>query len=352
MLLTAVRTRIRRWRRGQSLVEFAITLPVLLLLVMGGIDLGRAYFTTIAVENAAKEGAFYGSRAPECNTSAGGSGCTDPDNVQARVTAELDGLAPSGMTIRCFAAGTTVFSGSGKAMADCLDGDLYHVSVDVPFTLVTPIMQDLVGSSLTLASDATAVVLTSFDAPSGTALPIPTTPPAPSPSPGMCIVPDFASGPTKIRDADDVWQDVAGFATTPTTNGSNNANIVWQSVPAATVAACASQLITVSSTPMSTPSPSPTPSPTPAPTPTPTGAPSATPTPVPSPTPTPAPMCTVPNMISDKVTQAQGEWSSAGFNAANFFAVRPPNNDYRVASQSIGSGSSRPCLTTTITVDK
>lgn len=42
--------------QGQSLVEFAIILPVLLLIVLGTIDLGMGFKTYIALTNAAREG--------------------------------------------------------------------------------------------------------------------------------------------------------------------------------------------------------------------------------------------------------------------------------------------------------
>jgi Flp pilus assembly protein TadG len=48
---------IRRLRTGQSLVEFALILPVLLLILMGVIDFGRAIYAYNAVSNAAREGA-------------------------------------------------------------------------------------------------------------------------------------------------------------------------------------------------------------------------------------------------------------------------------------------------------
>jgi hypothetical protein len=51
------------------------------------------------------------------------------------------------------------------------------------------------------------------------------------------------------------------------------------------------------------------------------------------------------------ITQAQSVWATAGFQAANFSAVRPPNSDYKVASQSVAAGLVRPCLTTLIQVD-
>jgi len=42
--------------RGQSLVEFALILPLFVLLVVGVFDLGRAFFAYIAISNAAREG--------------------------------------------------------------------------------------------------------------------------------------------------------------------------------------------------------------------------------------------------------------------------------------------------------
>jgi Flp pilus assembly protein TadG len=46
---------------GQSLIELAIVLPLLLLLVMGIFDLGRGIFYYSAIHNAAREGARYGA---------------------------------------------------------------------------------------------------------------------------------------------------------------------------------------------------------------------------------------------------------------------------------------------------
>lgn len=46
-----------RDRRGQSLVEFALVLPVLLLLFMGILDFGRAVYAYNTLSNAAREGA-------------------------------------------------------------------------------------------------------------------------------------------------------------------------------------------------------------------------------------------------------------------------------------------------------
>jgi Flp pilus assembly protein TadG len=48
-------------QRGQSLVEFALSSVVLLLLVGGLVDIGRAIYVSEALSNAAREGARHGA---------------------------------------------------------------------------------------------------------------------------------------------------------------------------------------------------------------------------------------------------------------------------------------------------
>jgi Flp pilus assembly protein TadG len=45
---------------AQSLIEFALVLPMLLLLVMGFLDIGRAFFYYSSLTNASREGARSG----------------------------------------------------------------------------------------------------------------------------------------------------------------------------------------------------------------------------------------------------------------------------------------------------
>ena len=45
--------------KGQGLVELGIVIPVLIVIVIGLLDLGRAYFSVIIINNAAREGARY-----------------------------------------------------------------------------------------------------------------------------------------------------------------------------------------------------------------------------------------------------------------------------------------------------
>jgi Flp pilus assembly protein TadG len=56
---------------AQALVEFALILPILLMLILGAMDFGRMYYTKIVLTNAAREGASYYATSSVCKT-----GCT------------------------------------------------------------------------------------------------------------------------------------------------------------------------------------------------------------------------------------------------------------------------------------
>jgi Flp pilus assembly protein TadG len=66
--------KIKNNERGQSLVELAISLVVLLYLLSGVVEFGIAFFQFIQLRDAAQEGALYGSIHP-----------TESANIEARV---------------------------------------------------------------------------------------------------------------------------------------------------------------------------------------------------------------------------------------------------------------------------
>ena len=59
------RPRFRAARaHGQAIVELALILPVMLVLVAGAIDLGRVFYSTITLANAAREGVLEAAADP------------------------------------------------------------------------------------------------------------------------------------------------------------------------------------------------------------------------------------------------------------------------------------------------
>lgn len=52
-------------QRGQSLVELSISLVLLLILLSGAVEFGMAFFQFVQLQDAAQEGALYGSMNPQ-----------------------------------------------------------------------------------------------------------------------------------------------------------------------------------------------------------------------------------------------------------------------------------------------
>jgi Flp pilus assembly protein TadG len=97
----------RSARRGQSLVELTLTLPVMLLLMLGTIDMGRMFFDYIQLRNAVREGAGYGTRYP-----------TETGNISDRVLDHIQQdnaqLSPADITVQVSCSGAcTTLGGNG-----------------------------------------------------------------------------------------------------------------------------------------------------------------------------------------------------------------------------------------------
>src|SRR3954464_2772687 len=60
----AARRRDRRRARGQSLVGFALVVPVFLMIAFATVDFGMAFDASISISNAAREGARTGVTTP------------------------------------------------------------------------------------------------------------------------------------------------------------------------------------------------------------------------------------------------------------------------------------------------
>jgi Flp pilus assembly protein TadG len=88
------RAHLPAWRggQGQALVEFAITLPIIVLLVAGVLELGRGYTFAVATSDAARDAARY--VAGKTSTS-NGPGLT---NMCSLVTADLAAITS---TVSC-----------------------------------------------------------------------------------------------------------------------------------------------------------------------------------------------------------------------------------------------------------
>jgi Flp pilus assembly protein TadG len=127
--------KLHRAENGTQTVEFALLLPVLLLLIFGMIDFGRGYFSWLIITNGAREGARAASVGKPLTTIS--------TRVQAAVTglpvgSVTTGTCPTTAGALCISA-VNVQGGSGTSVT-------VHVTYNFSF-LVVPRLVSLVGAS-------------------------------------------------------------------------------------------------------------------------------------------------------------------------------------------------------------
>ena len=187
-LKSLARHRHRPHSRGQSIVELALILPVLMLLVASTLDLGRMFYSQITISNAAREGAYEAAYQP--GSFIANAPCHKINNrVMCRVLSEAKGsfveVQKADVTLACSPS-------CAKAI-----GNTVTVTVLGHFTLLTPIMAPFLGGNdVTLTSTASAQIIT--DPPIAVAAPTatPTGTPTPTPAPTATPTPAPTGGPT------------------------------------------------------------------------------------------------------------------------------------------------------------
>ena len=159
---------------GQSLAEFAVILPFMLFLILGGIELARLFTMQVSLANGAREGAALGAVLPNCPDQAPGRPilCRDPDNVEWRVRNEAG--SASAVTV------ATTCTGS------CGPGDYLTVTVNGVYRPLFPFVPTVaLGTGATSRIVNPGIVADGAAPPQPTASPTasPTPPPTPTPTP-------------------------------------------------------------------------------------------------------------------------------------------------------------------------
>jgi len=131
-----------RGQRGQSLVELAISLTVIILLLTGAVEIGLALFQYVTMRDAAQEGALYGSLQPDDD-----AGMIERARAAASDVLLLD---PGDITV-------TYSNPSLPAQCEGLTGGVPH-SVTVTIEFAHPVTMPLIGAWIGNSVDLTASV--------------------------------------------------------------------------------------------------------------------------------------------------------------------------------------------------
>ena len=159
--------------RGQSLVEFALVLPIFLLLLFGLIDGGRLVYHHSVLSQAAREGArlasveasWIGSGDAGCG-SAGGPVCpasaasmkTDIVMAANRMVTPFSTVSSGDVFVRCDpSGGTPTGNWTGSSCSSNSSGNVASVRVTGTFQPITPVISQLVGAVSMSASTSMVI---------------------------------------------------------------------------------------------------------------------------------------------------------------------------------------------------
>ena len=138
-------TQQRRGERGQSLVELAMSLTVIMLLLAGAVDFSIAYFSFAALQDAAQEGAMYGSINP-------GDDAGIKSRVRGASTNPVDLSDDSSVIIDVTVSG------------DGCEGDEVTVNVSYDYPISMPFIGAIIGTQeIKLNASVTDTILQSED---------------------------------------------------------------------------------------------------------------------------------------------------------------------------------------------
>ena len=154
--------RILRPRRGQSVVEMALMMPLMALLLIGTVDLGRAFFYYARLTNAVREGAMFGVSRPaymQYDSVTTNSASADPNNIKFRVMQESGGLVTnlSDIKVSCYEDLTldTKSGGCGSGQS----GDTIEVWAQYRFRPLTAQMTGILGGGFSMSKSVRMVIL-------------------------------------------------------------------------------------------------------------------------------------------------------------------------------------------------
>lgn len=315
-----------RKSRGQSLVEFVLIFPIVLLVVLGALDFGRAFLGWVVLNNAARVGANYAALHP---------GAWDSPGIayqQAEYTALVtDARDDAGIVLD----GCDAVAIADPTFPDGKDlGDYAVVQLDCEFDPITPIMGEVL-TGLTggrLAVGARAVFPVRED--------------------GVAVTPPDG-GPACLSTIGDITVDGMDVQFTDATSG----NPDWwfwvvegpaaylEQNPSHTYSTPGDHTVTleariageICNADQRTITVAPTPSPDPS------ASPDASPSPEPSTSPAPDPTCTVPGLVGERRNDAQGIWSAAGFLTTVGVVDGAQSGNWDIEFQSLNSGNDVAC---------
>jgi PKD repeat protein len=175
-LAARLRTHLHNRTRGQSLVEFALVLPIIMLLTLTALDFGRVYLGYINLQNMARIAANFAANNPDAWTTS-----ADPAVIAAHQATQLkyqNQILGDAAATNC---NLPIVAGKQRAPDPTFTdanangtpeiGDTANVGISCTFGVITPVIANVVGGSIKVSAASTFPVKSGMTA-SGPTIPV------------------------------------------------------------------------------------------------------------------------------------------------------------------------------------
>jgi len=188
--------------RGQALVEFALILPLLVLLLVMAIDFGRVFFGWVALQNSARIGADFAAQHADAWDGV-------PNAIELKEQALYrEQVVQDMQAINCDPPGGGTWDTGDvpdPVFAAFDDGSHVAVGLTCSFRLLTPLAEAVFGGPVTVGATADFTITRTIYAG------VPEAPPVAPCDPGTSLVPNMVG--LTVADARSAWTN-AGFTGT------------------------------------------------------------------------------------------------------------------------------------------
>ena len=150
-ILMQEKNRSTRSEKAQSLVELAISLVLILTLISGIFDVGRAIFTKFAMQDAAEEGIIFGIAYP-----------TFCDQIRERIAYELtNNVLPDDISVVVTIQRNngTFAPCTGIPLAEVYAGKEMRIEITETFQIRMPFLGAIIGQSIPLRTTTNGIIL-------------------------------------------------------------------------------------------------------------------------------------------------------------------------------------------------
>jgi hypothetical protein len=146
---------------GQSLMELAVSITVLLIILAGIVDLGRMFFHYIAMRDAAQEAASYGSINPtHCNQIRDRAWIAMATSSAIDVTVTINGFYGADITQLDTAFSEDCLAASANPMHACHGNEIVVTLSDNEFPITMPFIGSFLGrQNIPLETTITGTIL-------------------------------------------------------------------------------------------------------------------------------------------------------------------------------------------------